>query len=191
LSKELAASYGMSYRQLWRKARAGEIPGAVQTAGGAWYVPPGAYVPRERTTITLELEERIRGALRSGAKPATVARRELVALSTVYKIRDRLTAELEKENARLREVIADLTPKQDALKEGPETVAFHLRPEAQLRGVDPKDLRPEALPRLVDTRAWIDTAYNIIYIPMERLKEYEAKWEHHRKAVAQLPPRPG
>ncbi len=188
---EIAAVNGIGRRQLWLRVRASpERFDAVQTEGGRWYLPADAQVRRERAQITPELEARVRDALRGGSKPATVARRERLAVSTVYKIRDRLAADLEKENARLKEVIEELTPKRDAIREGPETVAFHMH-RAELRGIDPKDLNPQALPRLVDTRAWINTAYNQILIPIERLKEYEAKWDQQRQAVEQLPPRPG
>ena len=89
LSGELAESYGMSYRQLWRKVRADPEKYGAEQRGRQWYLPVGTEIERERAVVTPDIEERVREDLRAQTKPSAIARRLGLAESTVYKIRDR------------------------------------------------------------------------------------------------------
>jgi len=95
LSGELAESYGMSYRQLWRKVRADPEKYGAEQRGRQWYLPVGTEIERERAVVTPDIEERVREDLRAQTKPSAIARRLGLAESTVYKIRDRHLQKLE------------------------------------------------------------------------------------------------
>jgi hypothetical protein len=96
LSKGLAESYGMSYRQLWRKVKADPKRYGAQRREDGWYLPAGVEVERERAAVTWETEAKVKHALKQGARAAVVAQREEISEATVYKIKKRLKEEEEK-----------------------------------------------------------------------------------------------
>ncbi len=176
LSKELAESYGMSYRQLWRKARAGEIPRAVQSEGGSWYIPVGAEVGRARSVITSALQEQVIEALRSQDKPAAIARRLGLAESTVYKIREQHQEKLASGQARPRE--------QDRIRNGAEVAALHRgagpMENTAIVAIDLAAADQEVLKRLVPFEGYFDPSRNTFYVSPELVQEI-VRWEDARE----------
>lgn len=95
LSKGLAESYGMSYRQLWRKVKASPEKYGAERRENGWYLPAGVEVERGRAAITWETEIKIKHALKQGEKAPAIARREEVSETTVYKVKRCLKKEEE------------------------------------------------------------------------------------------------
>lgn len=172
----------MSYRQLWRKAKNGEIPEAVQTEGGSWYLPPGARVPQERTTISPELEKRIRHELMNGDKPVVVARKEGVAVSTVYKIQKRYHAALREEDRQHQERAERLKRLEQQMPKGTptEVVALHMRGGAAIRATDLAGADEKALGQFVRFEGYFDPSKNVFYANPEQVRAI-VEWEDARQ----------
>jgi len=180
LSKETAALYGLSYRQLYDRIRAGGVAGAVQVEGkgGGWYLPPEIGIPRVRAKITPEVEERILDALRNGQKPAAVARRERVGGSTVYAIKERhynALAEDERRHRKERKRIEGDGWPWGTLHRG--MGAEHNTP---IIPTELAEMRPEYLESIVRFEGYFDPAANSFYVSQALVNQI-VEWEDARQ----------
>lgn len=179
LSKKLAASYGLSYRQLYDRIRAGSVEGVVQVEGkgGGWYLPPEIGIPRVRARITPEVEGRILEALRRKQKPAAIAQRERVGVSTVYTIRERHYEALAEDERRRREV-------QEALDNLPELGTLHRGVGAEhntaIAPVELAEMNPQYLASIVRFEGYFDPERNTFYVSPALVREIAA-WEDVRQ----------
>lgn len=180
LSKELAASYGMGYRALYDRVRAGKIPGAVQVEGkgGGWYLPPEIGIPRVRAKITPEVEERILEALRTGKKPAAVARRERVGVSTVYAIKERHYEALAEDERRRRDERKRV--ESDSPQWGPLHRGVGPEYNTPIVPVELSEMRPEYRESIVRFAGYFDPAANTFYVSQDLVNEI-VEWEDARQ----------
>ncbi|MDP9475874.1 MAG: hypothetical protein M3R38_09335 [Actinomycetota bacterium] len=179
LSKELAASYGMGYRALYDRVRAGKVPGVVQVKGkgGGWYLPLEIGIPRVRASITPEVEGRILDALSRKQKPAAIAQRERVGVSTVYALKDRHYEALAEDERRRRE-------EQEALDNLPELGTLHRGVGAEhntaITPVELDEINPEYLASIVRFEGYFDPERNTFYVSPALVREIAA-WEDVRQ----------
>lgn len=184
LSGELAASYGMSYRQLWRKVRENpEKFGAFQDEESRhWYLPAGADVARERAAITPEVEERIKDALSKDRKAASIAHREQVSESLVYKIRERYLEALTKEDRQRRE-------QRKYIKENlPELTGIQMRGGTAISAIDFSRANRVHLDQLVKLGedAYLDSIKHVLYVSQEKLKEIAKREDEQAARLGEL-----
>ncbi len=170
LSKELAESYGMSYRQLWRKAREGKIAGALQTEGGSWYIPAGVDVERERQQIDAPMRARIKGALSRGMMPTVIAYKEGISDDAVYSIRREYQEERRQQRERLEQMMKD-NPR--------EVVGLHRGGYTAITATDFAAADPEVLAQLVRFEGYFDPSRNVFYASPETVQEI-VEWEDAR-----------
>ncbi len=175
----MAASYGLSYRQLYDRIRAGGVEGAVQVEGkgGGWYLPPEIGIPRVRAKITPEVKKRILEALRRKQKPAAIAQRERVGISTVYALRDRHYEALAEDERRRQE-------KQEALDNLPELGPLHRGVGGEYNTpivpVEPTEMDSEYLANIVRFEGYFDPELNTFYVSPALVREIAA-WENVRE----------
>lgn len=171
LSEELARSYGMSYRQLWRKVKKDpEKYGAEQAENHNWYLPAGTDISRERTIIDEPMKSRIKDALKQQRKAAVIARSEGIAESTVYRVK--------------QEHYEELLDKEEEL---PGLVGVHMRDGFVVRSVDfsVPEINHNYLDSIVKLgeEAYLDPHEHVLHVSQEKLEEIDRNAEDRKKTL--------